>query len=102
MQVSALLLAIASALLFALLCAVVFVLLCRFHIRGVALALVGFLLFVTAVAVPPPLLLLARAGMFDVTEPGHAFSNFVLPYVGLSLTCVVATLVFARRRNSRQ
>ena len=99
MQASAFSTAVASGLLFALVALCLSLLARRFKaglfVRGtLCVALVAVAIFAT-----PPLVLLARSGFFEVTEPGHAFANFMFPYLGICLVSVVAALLLSKSKR---
>jgi uncharacterized membrane protein len=101
MQLTALTVAVVSALLYAAVAIVSGEAARRLEARRGSLILLAGALVLGLVLVPPPLVLLARAGYIEVTDPGHAGINFMGPYVLLGLASIVAALVVANRRKNR-
>ena len=63
--------------------------------NGVAI-LLALVLIIVLVLTPPPIFLLVGTGALEITNPGHAATNFMLPYLLLSVGFIGLAVFVAR------
>jgi hypothetical protein len=100
MSINVVLVGVASAAIFGLFSGVCVLVIRRLGWpRGRAIAALLAVQFAVLLLIPPPLVLLVRAGVIWIGDPGHAGARLLGPYF-LGSVAVIVVCVFALRKRA--